>query len=845
MDAYNYPYIRDRVVINAYVQSFYNNFVGSGPVFLLGRVVIHEVDLIVGQKPLIIIADEYHGNGKGINARGAYPGGGGGTVIVRCKRSTGAYISVSGGHGAAGATGADGTEGVPDTIIEGYWITVPDPWPMETTHEEWVPGEIIPGTPGSPPSMGTSGGAGGNAGTLTFTTMTEDGFPALEAEGGGGGAGGAGGFLGDEQAQSGADGASGISSAIAYTVVSDAEFLALVRGDLGVYANYWAPFRIAVGDYFYHRYNSRVTDRAGDLKLAAGELAAALQFQPDNVEALRLQRQMVGFPEPVAGTDEVVWKGGGNNALGLPREMDLLPRFDYYIAAYTGFGSLTLSFLTIGTSWLLGAEGIATMSQFAAQQLTEVLAARANSSDELDIAKTELKNSADEVTYAKQRLDKVTAEIQTALPVMATKSFSFGGFLGTVASIGAAVVSIVAAIPTAGASVVALAPSLVALSNSLSDNAEPIVKALIDDAKVKNEDLAQVKKAYEEVGKNIDAVVKGGKSIVSFVKLVQNLNATAAPDSSKYVALVKQGAELAHELMLAGNRATLAQQRLDAATAKLARAEAVVASVNKLISDLLNRQHTIRQVGLAAIDIAASKAQSLQTLAFRAQRSVEIYTLDDQEQNVFLDAGMISPDIGRAFYEGEKDEAALANALIASWGNILNPINMQLSYISYFDARPDWDTHRLSFTDGPELTSLRNTHSFSFRLEATDLPESHFETKVKNVLVSFVGARNQSGEISCVVRHGAQYEQRRLDGTVEVQHLAPQTVNRRAETTRLDRPVENTDPPIDAPTSLAIWGRGVGGNWDVTIEPHEIEAGSLDLSGLSEIQVWIDYQFTR
>lgn len=75
MDAHNYPYIRDTVVINAYVQGFYNNFVGSGPVFLLGRVVIHEVDLIVGQKPLIIIADEYHGNGKIINARGAYPGG--------------------------------------------------------------------------------------------------------------------------------------------------------------------------------------------------------------------------------------------------------------------------------------------------------------------------------------------------------------------------------------------------------------------------------------------------------------------------------------------------------------------------------------------------------------------------------------------------------------------------------------------------------------------------------------------------------------------------------------------------------------------------------------------------
>ncbi|MFA1626081.1 hypothetical protein ACDY96_26030 [Rhizobium mongolense] len=847
MGAYDYPYIRDKIVINAYVRGFYEKFAGAGPVFLIGRVVTHEVDLIIGSRPLIIIADEYHGNGRMINAGGAFPSGNGGTVIVRCKRSTGAYISVSGGRGADGGVGADGTEGVPDTIIEGRWVTVPDPWPMETTHEEWIPGEVIPGTPGTPPSMGGNGGAGGNAGTLIFTSMIEDEFPTLLAEGGGGGAGGPGGFLGQEQAPSGADGASGAASAVSYTVVSEADFLALVRNDIGVYANYWAPFRIAVGNYFYHKYNSRVAHRAGYLTLAAGELAAALQFQPDNAEALRLQRQMVGFPEPAAGTEEVVWKGGGNNALGLPREMDLLPRFDYYIDAYTSFGRLVLDFLSMGTASLASAQGIAAMTEFATQQLTEVTAARDNSSDELDIAKAEQKNSAEEVTYAKQRLDKVIAEIQTARPVMQTKSFSFGGLIGTIASIGAAVVSIAAAIPTGGASVVALAPSLVALTNSLSDNAEPIVKALIDGAKVKDEDLNEVKKAYEKVGKNVDAVVKGGKSIVSFVKLVQSLNAAgAAPDSSKYVALVKQGTELAHELMLAGNRATLAQQRLEAAIARLARAEAVVTSVNQLIDDLENRRHTIRQVGLAAIDIAASKAQSLQTLAFRAQRSVEIYTLENQEQNVFLEAGMISPDDSRAFYEGEIDEVPLANALVRSWGNILNPINMKLAYISFFDARPSWDTHRISFNgDGLELPSLRDTHSFRFRVEATDLDESHFETKIKNVLVSFVGADNRSGEISCMVRHGGQYEQRRPDGSVDVQQLAPQTINRRAKTTRLDRPIVNTDPALDAPTSLAIWGRGVGGEWEITIEPHEIEASSLDLSGLSEIQVWIDYQFVR
>jgi hypothetical protein len=844
MPVYNYPYIRDTLKINEKVQKFYDNFEGDGPVFLLGRIVKHEVDLRVQQRPLVIVADEYHGNGCKIDASGIFPGGNGGTVTVRCKRSVNAHISVSGGSGANGGAGADGTAGVADIIIEGQWITVADPWPMETTHEEWIPGETIPGTPGSPAGIGGIGGTGGNAGTLVFTGTTEDGWPPVfEANGGGGGVGGAGGFLGDEQAPSGADGSWGESSAISYAVVSEDEFLALVRNDIGIYANYWAPFRIAVGDYFYHMYNSRVAERSGYLLQAAGEFAAALQFQPDNAEALRLQRQLVGFPDPVVGTDEVVWKGGGNNALGLPREMDLLPRFDYYIQANTSFGSLVLDFLSISTAWLLGAEGIGATKKFATQQLTAVTAARDNTSAELDISKAEQKYAVKERDHVQQRLDALIGEIRTALPVMQTKSFSFGEFIGTVASIGAAVVAVAGAIPTFGASLIAVVPSMIALADSVSNNGDEIVKSLLKGNK--SEDFEKVKGEYEKVGKDVSSIVKGAKSIVNFVKVVENIGASSTPDNSKYVALVKQGAELAYAVMLAGNRETLAQQRVDAAQARLSRAEAVVKSVEQLNRDLDEQKHTIRQVGLAALDIAYSKAQALQTMAFRAQRSVEIYTLQDQEQNVFLNAGMISPDDGRAYYEGEMAEAALANALVTSWGQILNPINMQLAYISFFDARPDWDTHRLSFKDGPELRALQNAHSFSFRLEATDLPEGNYDTKVKNVLVAFVGAADRSREISCMVRHGGQYEQRRPDESIKVQQLEPQVINRRAKTARLDRPIENLDPPLDAPTSLAIWGRGVGGDWEVTIEPHEIESGSLDLSGLTEIQVWIDYQFIR
>jgi hypothetical protein len=52
------------------------------------------------------------------------------------------------------------------------------------------------------------------------------------------------------------------------------------------------------------------------------------------------------------------------------------------------------------------------------------------------------------------------------------------------------------------------------------------------------------------------------------------------------------------------------------------------------------------------------------------------------------------------------------------------------------------------------------------------------------------------------------------------------------------------DPLVTDPPSLAFWGRGVGGDWELSIPDHEFEAG-LDLTGLSELQVWIGYQFLR
>ncbi|MGW2721634.1 hypothetical protein [Streptomyces sp. NPDC001492] len=76
------------------------------------------------------------------------------------------------------------------------------------------------------------------------------------------------------------------------------------------------------------------------------------------------------------------------------------------------------------------------------------------------------------------------------------------------------------------------------------------------------------------------------------------------------------------------------------------------------------------------------------------------------------------------------------------------------------------------------------------------------------------------------------------------QWLLPKVSTRDAKTTPLLPPGEGfgDDPPLTAPTSLAFWGRGVGGSWQVTVPQQQFDTG-LKLNGLTRIQAWIGCQF--
>lgn len=555
-----------------------------------------------------------------------------------------------------------------------------------------------------------------------------------------------------------------------------------------------------------------------------------MRLQPDNAAAMQLR--------------ERIW--GNLNILGLPADMDIIPNFNEYIQAYTSFGSLIMGYLAIGANQLIDAADIDRLRTVVALQKQQTENLITATKDDLTIAQTEQKNSADDVDDAKKRLADTNTQIQSALAEMNHHSISFGAVIGVVGEVAGAVVSVVAAIPTAGASLVALVPSVMALTKTVIDNAPPIVESLFSgDAP----DVSAITAAYKKVNKkDVTEVINDAKVIVNFVKLLDKLAAGTTPDNSKYVALVQKGVELIHEVMLADRQVSLAKLKTAAVSTRLNLANQLLQATEDLMGKLSMDAGIIRQAGLNAIHRAQLSIDSLVGFAFRAQRSVEIYTLKSESGKMYFDAGYVHPDLDRTYQENQLNDLQLIAAYTESWGKLLQPVKMQEDYLSYFDDNSiSTDSRRLPFNDPDLLQRIKDNHVFDFTIEMTDIPAGHFDAKIQNVYVAFVGANSPSGVISCEIRHGDRYVQMRPDGTISTQLLKPRLTTKPARTTPLELGgVDfNSDSPLTAPQSLAFWGRGLGGRWEISIPQSEFTLHNVNLAGLTEVQVWFGYQFIR
>lgn len=886
---FDYPLIRDTLVIDERVADFVKNFESAGAIYLLAREIRFAppadprkpLVLSPGTNELIIMADRFDGSGGFIDARGGppdplgagaagaagaaglpsrpgtpwrpkaggrgLPGGPGtreglpgGRVTLMCREAVNVRASVRGGVGAPGGRGGRGGPG-----CSGYVGIADDP------------DQVMAGTRGGYGGKGGPGARGGPGGTLTYVGIAEPSGMVLETGGGPGGPGGANGAAGSDGAyyvppedqpapdenwpMTGDQGPDGSGPPLAYELVGPAEFVQRMRATLGVVANYWAPFRLVVGEYFYRHYHPG--DGSDNGARAAAELERALEFQPDNAQALRLKQQLVGTLAIVPGTDVEVWQGGGLNVLGLPRDLDILPRFRDFQDAYTAFAALSLGLLGSSTGAALNEVLQTSLRSLADAQVTEATIAADNARRQQTIAEHEAEDAKTETTYRQGQLDKLTADIKAALAEMEQHEFSIGAFFGTVASVAGAVISIVAAIPSGGASLVALAPSLISLSKIVVDNAGPVTDALFSGGKPP---LEEVSRAAKEVGKESQDIVKAGQAVANFVTVVQNIAAGSTPDNAKYVALVKEGAIAAHEVLLSRNRQAIAAQRAEAAQAATSGAEALVAAMKNAGNQISDQAQSMRRLALVAADIARAKMDVLLNFAFRAQRSVEIVTLRDETANVMFDAGMLHPDTARGYWEGWVDGATMLAELSSAWGKLQQPATITQHFLDFVsDPDRDHDVLARSFDEANVLAAFRATGTLSFAIEPG--PRGRLEAKARNVAIALIGAAPGDDVISCEITHDGRYGQLVTPaGPPEVELLLARTSTRVASLIPLSSaPDIDGDFTLTNPEALAFWGRGIGGQWTITVPRDGMVNTAVDLSNVTAVQIWIGYQFLR
>jgi len=455
----------------------------------------------------------------------------------------------------------------------------------------------------------------------------------------------------------------------------------------------------------------------------------------------------------------------------------------------------------------------------------------------LAAAKTAQDEAQNALAYSNSRLIELTSQIQAALDEMNNQRISIGALIGTVAEVAVAVAAVVA-------SLVALVPDLAALGAT----AWPLIAQEVFAPTA--QELKDLKAAYGRVDKDAKDVYGETKAVITMVNSLQKLLNGTTPDNSKYVALLHQAVALSHEHLLAKLRNDQADLLLAAHQTQLDYDVQLAALADQQMAQLRANVKVLDDAGRTAIRSTQTYIDVLQAIAFRAERSVEIYTLrDDETAQVDFSSGFLHPDDEHNFADGEMDSVELIAKYSASWQSHLKPINLQSDYTAYFAGGGGFDLIAdalyLSFTDAEQLARFQETQELRFIVDLRDLPPDEFEAKVEAVHVALVGATSSAPTVTCKVRHGGLYLSKKRGGTEDKQvlqrHVSQDGASKAPLQIAAITPTTGA-ATVTAPATLSFWGRGVAGDWEVEVTEFEVSSKGIDWKKLKEIQVWIAYQ---
>jgi hypothetical protein len=858
--------IRDSIEIDAKLKEKLEKN-SSGSVTLVAREIKHAagIDLILHGRQVLIVADHYDAKGRMIDVSGAdvadvKDGSNGSTGYADHNHDK----NVPGGPGAPGFQGNNGNNAGSIRIIAqrlGDVRLVAKGGRGGKGGDGGNGGNGGAGTKAAPPhfdelagTMGGHGGAAGNGGVggkggqidVEFTAAGVPPHPlAMEVDAGPAGAAGHPGLGGksgqslDANGEKGAAGHAGAPGALGTTrlePIGAANYWTHAKARLHESTTAkWAAYRLPVGIYFYRQYKpnkDQIQDEfhltlADKLRLAAIEFDAVLHLQPGNGDAIRYGKQI-----------ELA-----QNVLGLPINLDLDPDFEQYEARYLSFANFIAEFYQLGIQLLTAGEDQRLTALLHTLDIGRIETEIAFTTDDRDAAKDGAR--AAKLAYAdvEGRLTRLNEQIKVAIEKKPDDSISIGAIFTTVGEVAAAVGSVIAAVPTAGASLYALVPSLAGLAVQLNDIGGHIFEAT-------DAETAALKQQYDQVGKTADTA---GKAVVNLAQSIQRLADGKTQSNGEAVGLMRQGIELSHELLIAKLRGDQADLTLHAREIQLEGSKKlrdVAASQSKKLKD---GEKIFIDAGRSAVRATQRKIDTALNVAFLAQRSVEIYALKDQSGRLSFDVGFIHPDIEADFDDEEIELPHLITAYSTAFLALLDPLDLQNEFDQYFKTSSQFalvpGTFAPSINDKASLDAFRTSdggrRSITLSIPFDDLPPDQLEMKIEQVSLALVGASSTGPALNCKIEHGCIYLQRTRDGSKITQALSEQITQTNPQFMSFNdhKPLPSTGPQGHQRAKTDhLWGRGVGGEWLITIEDNELKHNGVDLAGLTEIQLWIETQ---
>lgn len=667
-----------------------------------------------------------------------------------------------------------------------------------------------------PGGRGTDGRAGqpaGHAGSIRIIVQRL-GEVRLLARGGAGGQAGTGGTPGT----------------IRLEPIGASSFWTHTTRQLGADAtSAWAAHRLLVGVFFYRQFKPGVAGFDDRLRWASTEFEAVLRLHPGHADAARRNQQI-----------EL-----GQNVLGFPANFDLDPRFDEYLQRFASFATFIATFYHQGIDLLLAGDARSVAEMQHALEAGRIATEVAFSMSDLGAAESGVKAASAAADDLEARLSVTNGRIRAASAAKPGEGISLGTVFATVGTVAAAVGSVIDAVPTAGASLYALVPSLAGLAVQLNT-----IGGHLFEATTAEKDA--LKSKYEKVGKNVDNVVKGVKAVVNLVDAIKLLTDGKTAGNSEVVDLMRQGVQLAHELLVAKLRVDQAVLTATARTLQVEGGQSLQRLAAAQREQLARGERIFTAAGRSAIRATQRKIDSTLRVSFQAQRSVEIYTLKDASGLIAFDTGFIHPDVEADFDEQELDVAALAGAYSRSFQSLVDPLDLQLAFDSYFSSDLQFELVRglkfASASDAASLDALRTSHNggrrIVFLIDFPDLP-ADVEAKIERVSVALVGASALRPALGCVVQHGGVYLSRRRSGEDVTQalseHIAQVSPQFQRFIDRMPSPSTGAQGSARARTDH-LWGRALGGPWMLTLWDQDLVANGVDLSGVTAVELLFETQ---